>query len=190
MGYMNSLPKQCQLVNVKWRETGLYYTCGVGWAEMDYVATKSINYGGTSATPGERSAQVGIWVSDHGKMKTHLCSWWHFVGGCRYNIWRVRVADGGSEREPGHYRLEASVPREIRSDWGERWLIHGNLILMPNLFCLCWFYNLSWTQWNVRHARTCFPSVDNSSYLGVFLLKLKECACGFCSPGKQRLRRQ
>lgn len=75
MGYMNSLPKQCQLVNVKWRETGLYYTCGAGWVEMDYVATKSINYGETSATPGERSAQVGIWFSDHGKMETHLCSW-------------------------------------------------------------------------------------------------------------------
>lgn len=131
---MNSLPKQCELVNVKWRETGLYYTCGVGWGEMDYVATKSINYGGTSATLGERSAQVGIWFSDHGKMETNLCSWWHFVGGCSYNIWRVRVADVGLGREPGQYRLEASVPREIRIDWGERWLIHGNLILIPDVF--------------------------------------------------------
>lgn len=74
MGCRNLLLKQCQLVNVKWRETGPYYSCGLGWVEMDYVATTSINYGEISATPEGRSAQVGIWVSDQEKMETHLCS--------------------------------------------------------------------------------------------------------------------
>lgn len=75
MGCMDLPPKQCQPTNDKRRETGLYYTCGVGWVEMDYVVTTSINYGEASVTPEGRSAHVGIWVSDQGKMETHLCSW-------------------------------------------------------------------------------------------------------------------
>jgi hypothetical protein len=73
---------------------------------------------------------------------------------------------------------------------GRRTQTHGNLILMPNFFVYVDFitsleFNGMFAMQGLDFQVWVIPATE-----GVFLLKLKECVCGFCSPGKQRLQLQ